>query len=67
MDCLLRKRYYVLQNGARKDWDYVQEAVIASGFTEDELIESAKEYVWLCGMSLEEYFKEKGISHEQEI
>ena len=47
---------WVDENGVRKDWDYVQESVIASGFTEDELITSTKEYVRLCGMTWEEYF-----------
>lgn len=47
---------WVDENGVRKDWDYVQESVIASGFTEDELIASAKEYVRLCEMTWEEYF-----------
>ena len=47
---------WVDENGVRKDWDYVQESVIASGFTEDELIASTVEYVRLCGMTWEEYF-----------
>lgn len=47
---------WVDENGVRRDWDYVQESVIASGFTEKELITSTKEYVQLCGMTWEEYF-----------
>lgn len=49
---------WVDDNGERKDFDYVQEYVIASGFTEKELINSTKEYVRLCGMTWEEYFAE---------
>ena len=47
---------WVDENGERRDFDYVQESVIASGFTEKELINSTKEYVKLCGMTWEEYF-----------
>jgi len=47
---------WVDENGVRRDWDYVQESVIASGFTEKELIDSTKEYVRVCGMTWEEYF-----------
>ena len=42
---------WVDENGERRDFDYVQEYVIASGFTEKELINSTKEYVKLCGMT----------------
>lgn len=47
---------WVDENGERRDFDYVEEYVIASGFTEKELINSTKEYVRLCGMTWEEYF-----------
>ena len=47
---------WVDENGERRDFDYVQESVIASGFTEKELINSTKEYVKLCGMTWGEYF-----------
>lgn len=40
------------------DWDYVAEKIVASGKTESELIESAKEYQRLCGMTMEEYLME---------
>lgn len=40
------------------DWDYVEEKVVASGKTEEELIESAKEYKRLCGMTMTEYLTE---------
>ncbi len=41
-----------------KDWNYVQEKVVASGKTEDELIESAKEYARLCTITMTEYLQE---------
>lgn len=47
---------YVDENGVRKDFNYVQESVVASGFTEEELITSVKEYVRLSGMTWEDYF-----------
>ena len=40
------------------DWDYVAEKTVASGKTESELIESAKEYQRLCGMTMGEYILE---------
>jgi len=40
------------------DWNYVAEKVVASGKTDIELIESAKEYQRLCGMTMYEYFLE---------
>lgn len=45
-------------NGVKRDWDYVEEKTVASGKTEDELIESAKEYKRLCGMTMTEYLTE---------
>jgi hypothetical protein len=48
-------------NGKQIDFDYLQENVIASGKTEDELIASVKEYKKLCGMSWEEYILSKKI------
>ena len=45
------------ENGNRRDWDYVQEQVIASGDTEAELVASAKHYKKLCGMSMEQYLR----------
>ncbi len=50
------------ENGIKKDWDYVAEKTVASGKTEDELIESAKEYQRLCGMTMEEYLTELASS-----
>ncbi len=45
------------ENGTRenRDWDYVQEHVVASGKTEKELISSTEEYKRLCGMTMTEY------------
>lgn len=40
------------------DWDYVEEKVVASGYTELGLIESAKEYKRLCGLKMSEYLTE---------
>lgn len=45
-------------DGVRIDWDYVEEHCVAYGNTEEELIDSAKEYQRLCGMTMEEYLKE---------
>lgn len=45
-------------DGVRIDWDYVEEHCVAHGCTEEELIDSAKEYRRLCGMTMEEYLKE---------
>lgn len=49
---------YIDENGVRKDFDYTQESVVASGFTEEELITSVKEYVRLSGMTCEDYIHE---------
>ncbi len=46
-------------NKKSRDWDYIQESVVASGKTEDELIKSAKEYKRLCGMTVIEYLTDK--------
>lgn len=50
---------WIGQNGERIDFDYVQESVVASGRTRVELLKSVKEYGRLCGLSMEEYFKER--------
>jgi len=47
-----------IKNNQRIDYDYVQELVVASGYTKEELIESTKEYQRLCGITWEQYFKE---------
>lgn len=43
-------------NGERIDFDYIKESVIASGDTEEELIDSIKKYITLCDMTWEQYF-----------
>ncbi len=53
------KNYWWERNGKRYDFDYVEEQVIASGNTEDELIASAKEYKRLCNITMEEYLLEQ--------
>jgi hypothetical protein len=45
-----------LKDGKPFNFDYVKEKVIASGETEAELIESAKEYKRLSKMTWPEYF-----------
>lgn len=40
------------------EFDYVQESVVSSGYTNEELIESTKEYQRLCGITWEQYFDE---------
>jgi len=47
---------WVNEHNERIDFDYVEEHVVASGQTKDELIESIKEYVRLSDMTWEEYF-----------
>lgn len=42
---------WVNQDNERIDFDYVQESVVANGRTKKELIESAKEYQRLCGIT----------------
>lgn len=49
---------WIDETGKERDWNYVEEKVIASGKTEDELIESTKEYKRLCGITMEEYLLE---------
>jgi len=46
------------KNGQPYDFYYMQENVIASGNTEEELIENVKEYQRLCGITWEQYFAE---------
>jgi hypothetical protein len=47
-----------LINGKLEDVDYVHEMTVASGETEEELIESAKMYQRLCHITWEEYLEE---------
>lgn len=46
-----------IKNGEPINFDYVEEKVVASGDTCEELIASVKEYKRLSKMSWEEYFK----------
>lgn len=43
------KRWYWLRNGKRYDFEYTEEHVAASGRTERELLNSAREYRRLLG------------------
>lgn len=52
------------KNGEPIDFDYLQEKVIASGNTEAELIESAKEYKRLQGMTWADYFRDRAVKGE---
>lgn len=54
-----------VKNGEPFNFDYVQESVVASGDTDEELIQSAIEYNRLCGITWEQYFKELGQKHCQ--
>lgn len=53
---------WIDETGKERDWDYVAGKVVASGKTEDELIESAKEYKRLCGITMTEYLTELAAS-----
>ena len=55
----------ILINGQLQDFDYVEERVIASGYTEKELLESVKEYQRLCGLTMEQYLKELSNNNER--
>jgi len=54
------------KNNERFDFEYVQEQVIASGNTEEELIQSVKEYQRLLGMTMEQYLLEHVSSQLKE-
>ena len=45
------------QNGRLKNFDYIEEKVIASGHNEKELLISAKEYKRLCNINMLDYLK----------
>ena len=47
-----------IKNDKEIDFDYVHEITVVSGNTEDELIASAKEYVRLSKMTMEDYLRE---------
>lgn len=47
------------EHGNIKNWDYINESVIASGKTIKELIKSAKKYKKLLGMSWGEHLEQR--------
>lgn len=49
---------WVDQDGTARDWEYISEKVIASGNTDDELVDDAKRYKRLEHMTWDEYFAE---------
>jgi hypothetical protein len=49
---------WIDQKGERRDFKYIQEQVIASGITSEELLNSVREYNRLKKISWEEYLKE---------
>lgn len=49
---------WINENSEKFNFNYVQESCIASGHCADELIDSAKEYQRLCGITWKEYFEE---------
>ncbi len=53
-------------NGVKRDYEYVQESAVASGYTKEELIESTKEYHRLCGVTWEQYFEDLKIAYNNE-
>ena len=52
------------EDNERVDFDYIRESVVASGDTEEELINSAKEYGKLSNMSWEQYFDKCKSKHK---
>ena len=56
-----------LKNGEPINFDYVEEKIIASGKTDEELIASVEEYKRLSKMSWEEYFKTVAEGKERNI
>ena len=44
--------------GERIDWDYVEEATVANGRTVRELMDSARHYQRLSGMTMLDYLRE---------
>lgn len=46
------------KNGQPFDFDYVEEKVVASGATDEELHKSAQEYVRISKLTMEEYLGE---------
>ena len=50
-----------VKDGEPIDFDYVAERIVASGETDAELMESAREYKHLSQLTWEEYFRELQI------
>ena len=46
------------KNGQAIDFNYLEEKVIASGYSVDELMASAREYKRISALTMEEYLKE---------
>ena len=51
------------ETGKRRDFEYMEETVIASGYGYAQLKESALEYKRLCGITTVDYLKEK-LKHD---
>ena len=47
------------KTGKRKDFEYIEEKAIASGYGYVQLKESALEYKRLCGITMIDYLKER--------
>lgn len=56
-----------VKNGEPINFDYVEEKIVASGSTEEELIASVREYKRLSGMSWEDYFRAVAEGKERNI
>jgi len=57
---------WIDENGNRKDWEYIREQVIASGKTEEELLDSVREYKRLSRMSALDWMSEQtGVDWNQ--
>lgn len=52
---------WVDQDGNARDWEYVAETTVASGGTEQELLEAAERYQALSGMTWDEYFGKRPV------
>ena len=52
---------WIDEDGNEKNWNYVDEKVVASGNTESGLLSSLREYVLLCKMTTAEYLNKLGI------
>lgn len=55
---------YVQEQWIPRDWEYVNEKVIASGNTIEELIKSAEKYKKISKMTMEEYLESETFLKE---